>query len=229
MTSDNNVTVRGARVLDALQTLESEGREGFDAARRAEPRFVDYLCKKVLGLLGTEPAVFQEPEPREVSNRPADARESAHQGAASMVEAALMPKQGDPNRIHAAGMRHKSITKKLADEFNSSKAVTRMTHLVILQHLLTQPREASVQTIFKELIEADLIGEDQRGSLVTSLNRLKKDKGFITWPDGKRGEEIKLTPRGHDYLQELKERKLQTLELDYIKKHASPSIRENLP
>jgi hypothetical protein len=139
-------------------------------------------------------------------------------------------KLGDIHRVvaPAAGVERKSTTKKLAESYGS-KAVTHMTYLVILQHLLTQPREASVRTIFEELTKAHLMGPDQRGSLVTSLNRLKKTKKFITWPEGKRGEEIKLTREGESYLRELKERKLQAAELEYLKKNASASISENLP
>jgi hypothetical protein len=40
------------------------------------------------------------------------------------------------------------------------------------------------------------MGADQRPSLVTSLNRLKKENKFITWPDAARGEQITLTAQG---------------------------------
>jgi hypothetical protein len=138
------------------------------------------------------------------------------------------PKQDNPTRLKAfAGAEPTSSRGKLLCDFRSQQ-ITCMTRFVTLQHTANNLRDTTVQTIFDELEAAKLSDKETRSSLVTSLNRLKNVHGYITWPDGKRGEEITLTPKGKTYLTELITKKLQPNAIRFLRDNASASISAHL-
>ena len=123
--------------------------------------------------------------------------------------------------VPAAGTKLRSLTAILTEEFGS-RPVTYMMHFVILQHVHTfgLKKFCSVRSILDELCRAKLLDENQRGSLVTSLNRLKKEKGLLFWQDSTRAENIQITTEGKKYLVELAEKRLGEREVAYLKKNA---------
>jgi hypothetical protein len=99
--------------------------------------------------------------------------------------------------------------------------ITRMVTSVSLRHIQhRQPRAASIQTVFKALLSAELIQEDQRASIVTLLNRMKKDTKLVHWEGRENGRGISLTSEGTSYLAELSARLLLEDEIEYLKTHA---------
>lgn len=112
----------------------------------------------------------------------------------------------------------KSPTQRLV-EIHGRQEVTFMMHWVILKHVSTQKKASSIKTIFDALKKAELVDTTQRGSVVTSLNRLKKEKRVLAWIG--RGKDITITEGGGNYLEELSSKWLQEPELAYLREHAA--------
>ena len=200
-------------VKEALKLLDQKGIAGLNAALDENQELIEHLCIKVSAIL----------DARKTANKPGD-----NSGSSPAVSSpngpdqspAPHPKRGGEHRpAPAAGEKHKTVTQKRRDEFGS-KPATYMARFVIMQHLANHSRDRSVKTILHELVSAGLMDKEQRPSLVTSLNRLKKDK-LITWPDTARGEQIVLTPEGSAYLGELISRRLQDVEIAYLRQYTS--------
>ena len=228
MTRNVPIESSADRVIAALKVLtQQEGTEGLTAARLKNPDFVE-LALAVLGeqsALSRELAKIKIPENSESAAPPS----SGHLPNAPGDPASDIKLKPDGERPvgRCAGMERPSTTRKLVERFGS-KPVTNMIRSVILLHLSYHPKDKSVQTILKELVHAKLMHEEQRPSLVTSLNRLKNSNEFINWPDGERGQQITITSQGKTHLGELINNKLQAEEVAYLKENVSPSIRVHL-
>jgi hypothetical protein len=218
-------------VMDALMVLDDKGIAGLNAAIRENPKVAEHLRKKVLAILdpgGASSGGLAKIELRDNSESPPLSTNHLSNALSDPASNTRLKRGSEHRPIPLAGTKARSATRKLIDDFGSRPA-TYMTRFVIMQHLSNHTRNTSVKTILDELVHAELMGHEQRPSLVTSLNRLKKKNKLITWPEAERGEQITLTPEGNTYLSELISKKLQPDEIAYLREHASASISAHLP